>query len=408
MWITDVAEGIVPAALIGGVASMWVVNIRRTAHHELASHKEHARAERAHYAAVEAGEDDPAFAPEAIEAVVASIVALAGAIWSGAEASESSARPDSNIVRAWAGSWQSRLGRGLAADGKASVDVLNLVNRHDNDEDRVVLRVRLQITCAQPTLGQHHGHCDERWTLGRKGADWVLLSVSGDPLAGPVLSAPLVTDPSADTERLTEQSLAELSKADTTASGVAPSELVPPDEAPSLALGDLSVVDPRFDPSLLGAALAHLVESWEAAVSGSEDPLAERASQEARDALLRPGPDAQVFVRDAVLKSWEVLELHLDRKPPAVDVAVHLEVVRYLVRYETAIRAGNATDARPITLTWTLELTESTEVPWRLVSSSDASLGIEDGPLGTSGSLWSRLLYRSSVNSISHRSKRRR
>src|SRR5580704_6955927 len=105
MWITDVAEGIVPAGLIGAVASLWVVNIRRAAHHERAAHKEHARAHRAHYAAVEAGEDDPAFAPEAIEAEVASIVALAGDIWRGAVPSEDLARPDARIVTAWAGSW---------------------------------------------------------------------------------------------------------------------------------------------------------------------------------------------------------------------------------------------------------------------------------------------------------------
>ena len=109
-----------------------------------------------------------------------------------------------------------------------------------------MLRVRLHIHCAQPRWGQHNAHCDERWTLGRRGSSWQLLSVSGDPLAGPVLKAPFVTDPSADSERLTEESLAELSMADQISSGVALSELVSPEEPPSLALADLSVVEPQI------------------------------------------------------------------------------------------------------------------------------------------------------------------
>ncbi len=246
MWLTDVAKAVVPVALIGGVAAYWVATVRRAAHHERASHREHARAQRAHYAAVGAAEDDPAFAPEAIEAVVASIVALAGAVWSGAKSREHLARPDDQIVTAWARSWQSRLGQGLSAADNPSVDVLSVVNRRNEDEDRVVLRMRLHIRCAQPAWGQHRAHCDERWTFGRRDTDWILLSVSGDPLAGPVLNAPFVTDPSADTVRLTEESLAELSMAGGANHAIDLSELVSPEEAPSLALGDLSVVDPHF------------------------------------------------------------------------------------------------------------------------------------------------------------------
>ncbi len=377
MWLVDAGEVAVPTALIGAVATYWVAIVRRATRHERASHKEHARAGRAHYAAVEAAEDDPVFAPETIEAAVASMVALAGDVWSGIESPERPDRADERIVTAWARSWQLRLGRGLSAHDNPSVDVLHVVNRHDEDEDRVVLRVRLHIHCAQPSWGQHRAHCDERWTLGRRGADWILLSVSGDPLAGPILNAPFVTDPSGDTERLTEESLAELLTADGSSKDVDLSDLVSPEEAPSLALADLSVVDPRFDPSLLGAALSHLLEAWETAVTGSESPLAELASPQARDALLRPGPESQLYVRDVVLKSWEVIKLHLDRKPPVVDVELHVVAVRYVVRFESAIRVGNATDPRPVTLTWTLELTESSEVPWQLISASGSDAGIE-------------------------------
>jgi hypothetical protein len=377
MWLNDTAEALIPAVLIGGVAAYWVAIVRRAAHHERAAHKEHTRAIRGHYAAVEAGEDAPEFAPEAIEVVVAQIVALADSVWGHTESSKGTVRPDANIVRAWAWSWSSRLGKELSADGTPSVDVLHLINRHDEDEDRVVLRVRLHIHCSQPTWGQHNAHCDERWTLGRRGPDWQLLSVSGDPLAGPVLHAPFVTDPSADTERLTEESLAELSMADKISSGFALSELVPVEEPPPIALADLSVVDPRFTPSLLGAALTHLLESWEMAVTGSEEPLAERASVESRDALLRPDANHRLFVRDVTLTSWEVIKLQLDRTPPAVDVELQVVAVRYIVAGGSAIRAGNTTEPCPMTLAWTLEFTGSTEVPWRLVSANDPATDID-------------------------------
>ena len=199
-------------------------------------------------------------------------------------------------------------------------------------------------------------------------------------MADPILFAPLVVDPSADTERLGEESLAELSQATPTPVGVALSELVSSDEEPSVALGDLSVVDARFAPALLDAALHHLVEVWETAVSGSEEPLAERASAEACEALLRPDANTRLVVRDATLGSWTVTGLDLDRIPPAVEVELHVTAVRYIVRFDSVIRAGNTTDRRKMRLEWTLELAGSTKALWRLVASNSPAVDIPGWP----------------------------
>ena len=43
MWLTDVPEVLVPAAMIGGVSAYWVAIVRRAAHHDRAAHKEHHR-----------------------------------------------------------------------------------------------------------------------------------------------------------------------------------------------------------------------------------------------------------------------------------------------------------------------------------------------------------------------------
>jgi hypothetical protein len=165
--------------------------------------------------------------------------------------------------------------------------------------------------------------------------------------------------------------------ADQISSGVSLSELVPPEEPPSIALADLSVVEPQFSPSLLGAALAHLLDVWEMAVTGSEAPLAERASPESRDALLRPDADHRLFVRDVELTSWDVIKLHLDRQRPAVDVELQVRAIRYIVASDSAIRAGSTTATCPMTLAWTLECRDSTQVPWRLVTANDPSTTID-------------------------------
>jgi hypothetical protein len=226
----------------------------------------------------------------------------------------------------------------------------------------------------------HHAHADERWTFGRRGTAWFLLSVGGDPLGGPLLTAPLIPTTSSDTERLREESLAELASAQKVGDDVVLSDLVSSDELPAFALLDLSVVDSRFGPPLIAAELAHLLEAWQGAVIGSEAPLEELASAEARAALLRPSHGTRLVVRDAVLKSWEATRLDLSRDPPAVEVTLDVEAVRYVVRDDGSAVAGNHNDARHMALTWVLELTDSARAPWRLATSSNPAKAIPGWP----------------------------
>jgi hypothetical protein len=207
-----------------------------------------------------------------------------------------------------------------------------------------------------------------------------LLSIGGDPLAGPLLTASLIPTPSSDTERLREESLAELASAQKVGDDVALSELVSPDEPPAFALLDLSVVDSRFGTPLIAAELAHLLEAWEGAVTGSEGPFEELASDDARAALLRPSGGTRLIVRDAVLKSWEATRLDLSRDPPAIELTLDVEAVRYVVRDNGSHVAGNRTDARGMALTWVLELTLSTRAPWRLATSNNPAEAIAGWP----------------------------
>jgi hypothetical protein len=368
--------------LFGGVAYCWFTFIRGAARHERAVLKEHARATRAHYAAIEAGEDEPIFSPDAIERSVRQLVTLAGGVWRSAPLGDLEGRSDKALVRAWARSWQ-WLGDGLEVDGQPSIDLLSVVNRHDEEEDRVVARVRLRIHCKHPkvgTLGPHHARVDERWTFGRSGSHWILLSVSGDPLAEPVLTTPLIPNPPSDTERLRDESLAELAVGQKVSDEVALSDLVSPDESPAFALLDLSLVDSRFGPELIAAQLAHLIEVWEGAVNGSEGPLEDLADDQARDTLLRPGPGTRLIVRDVVLKSWETTDLGLSSQPPTVEVTLEVEAVRYVVRDNGTAVAGNQRDPYRMELTWVLELTDSALNPWRLIETNNPAEGIPGWP----------------------------
>jgi len=267
----------------------------------------------------------------------------------------------------------------LSVRGKPSVDLLRVVNREGVDEDRVIVRVRLRVHCSKPRLGLlgvRRAHLDERWTFGRDDARWVLLSVDGDPLAGPILTSQLIPDRSFDTDRLLEESLAELADAQKVGNEVALSALVGADEPPALAVLDLSVVDGRFLPPLIAAQLTHLVEAWEEATTGSQRPLSALASDSATTALIRPGPDVRLIMRDAVLKSWQPTKLHLSRQPPAIEVTLDVEAFRYVTTDDGREQFGNDSERRRIAMTWALELTDSARTPWRLAASSNPAEAI--------------------------------
>jgi hypothetical protein len=155
-----------------------MIAIRDTARRERAVLKEHARAISAHYAAIEASEDEPLFSPEAIEQSVAEIVMLADGTWRAGAFLAPDGRPDAGLVRAWARMWQSRLGNGLEAVDKPAIDILGVVNRDSDEEDRVVVRVRLRIYCRPPIAESSVGTTSILMSDGLSGAAAVVWSCS--------------------------------------------------------------------------------------------------------------------------------------------------------------------------------------------------------------------------------------
>src|SRR6266571_766077 len=140
-----VGEIVISGSVLCGIAVSWLAVIRAQARRERALLKEHARANRATGAAAEAAEDDPVFAPEEIRRSVGGVLALGEALWRGEDISELKERPDAHLITAWARSRESWIGDGLEAAGQPSIDLLRVVNREDEAEDRVIARVRVQV-----------------------------------------------------------------------------------------------------------------------------------------------------------------------------------------------------------------------------------------------------------------------
>jgi hypothetical protein len=317
-----VAEWVLTGGLLAGIGYVFlrsVVSGGRRGRLRLLALR---RAPRARRTAEQAALDDPVFAPERIEATVVDMV------------------PDV-------------LGRDAHLTGRVRVDILGLINRAGDSEDRVVVRVRAR--------SRRGGAIDERWTLVRDGDAWRLGAVAGDPLARSLLQASLIASPKDDTKRLREQSLQELSDA----GAPSPGELVDSDAPALQQLRDLAVADERFDPLLIEAALEHIVQAWEQSSDGSDAPLLAVATGAGAHGLQFPAPgNGRRRIRDGRLQQREIVRVNAAATPPQVDVRVR-------------VRAAVSDEPHPrrLTLAWTLALDETThgQPRWRLTDSADAT-----------------------------------
>jgi hypothetical protein len=339
------------------------------------------RAKTAERAAVEASLDDAAFSPEMIRASIKTIVTLGAAACDGAEPPGLRSRPDAGLIRAWGASVRDRYGEFVEIHRDPAVHVLRVVNRDGANEDRVVARVRVTLARDpdrsrnmpgdQTLLAARSVHVEERWTLGRHRDGWLLVSLSGDPLSAAVMSAPLITSPADDDERLREASLRELG-ATGAANGAGAGELADRDAPPAEQLRDLSVVDDRFEPALLEATIAHILDAWEQSTDGSTHTLAKVATKNAIRSLQYPGgPGGHRYVRDVRLRHWEVAGLNPTPERPTVQVALEIKAATY--RSDGRRLSGSDRRRRRLNLLWTLKLDadQAGEPRWRLDSSED-------------------------------------
>lgn len=293
------------------------------------------RARVAERAVVEASLDDEAFSPELLLGTVREILDLAQRVWED-DALDEVARPDGRLILSWADSVARAFGRGVRRVGDPVVDVLHVVNRPGELEDRVMLRVRQRLTRSQrPTLADPRiVVVDQRWTLGHTGRQWTLRSIEADPLAGALLETRLIPDEEADEDRLFEQSLAELARADRQQQQIDLDALMPVGVPGGKRLLELSQLDGRFDVALLEAVLRHIIDAWQEASTGSSTPLRELSTHGAVRGVRRPVPNEPacvLMVKDLRLDHWAVRAVDPARQPPQVKIALKVTAVRYLI-----------------------------------------------------------------------------
>ena len=343
-----------------------------------AEHRAHDRARLARAALAEASLEDPRFALEEVRDTVDAILAVAEHVWrDGHQGWSGTARPDGAYIERWARSVLTDFGEGAQMTGKPAIDVLGVVNRPDESDAQILLRVRLRFHTTYPLPVPSIARTDLRWTLTRKDDTWSLLSIDTHPLTDPLLERPLVPAAWADDERLREASLTELGEED-----AAPredlSDLIVADMPAAQQLIELAQLDGRFDPDLLNARLVHILEAWEQASMGPTSRLWAVATPQAGDVLLSPpSPGHQepvrLVLRDAVLERWKALKLLVSAAPYRIHVSVSISASIYLVRWpQGTYLTGEVRARQEIDLSWTLELTEP--AAWQLIASNDPAL----------------------------------
>ena len=362
--------------LFSGVATAFGVRRMR---------KRRAARERAvELASAEAADDDSAFAADEVRGEAAALLHL--------------------IVEAWTARDRDRLRQMLAPDLMVEwerrlddfdrkgwrnvcqilegpkVEYLGLVNRSDDADDRVTVRVEsrqrdIVIDRANRTItrtGQPEiVMVAEYWTLGKRDGRWVLLSIEQDKEGAHHLDADIVASPWGDDERLRDEAVTELATADAVPDAqIAEVADLDFDGTARAAALDLAMVDGRFAPDVLEAAARQAVAAWAEAVDGDDAALERAATPEAVRELLYAGDASErtrLVVRGPRLRALRITALHADATPPTMLVEADLTGRRYREDRDTvAVVEGSKEREVSFTERWAMVLDGDAETPWRI------------------------------------------
>jgi predicted lipid-binding transport protein (Tim44 family) len=266
--------------------------------------------------------------------------------------------------------------------GRPQVEYVGLVNRADDADDRVVVRIsctmRDYVETASGERIMRDGQegedvtCEEYWTLHKRDGAWRLESIEQDAEGGHHLEGEIVATPWGDTTRLREEAVAERAVADAAPPGFTPAELADLDfdgTARAAAL-DLALADGRFDPDLIEASVRRAVEAWARAVDGDDAALRAHARPEAVGALLHPGDPSRrtrLVVRGPRVEAIRIAALDAAARPAAITVELRVTGRRYVESRDTAeVVSGSRDAAAEFTEHWTLALDGADAWPWRI------------------------------------------
>jgi predicted lipid-binding transport protein (Tim44 family) len=346
------------------------------------------RQRRVELAAAEAADDDPEFAPDQVRATARQLFLDIETAWDAADRT----RLRGLVAPELLAEWERRLDdfdrRGwrnhVEPLGDPTIEYVGLTHRGDRDSDRVVVLVEARLKdFVIDSYGRHlkrTGRLGETtrmrefWTLGRRDAHWVLVSIEQGAEGKHALEEQIVATPWADDRGMRDEALVEAAVADAVPEGTKVAEVADlqfEGDAQSAA-NDLSVADGRFSPDVLEVAARRAVDAWAQAVDGNDGKLRQIATADTTRELLYPGDPSgrtRLVVRGPVVNRIRIVGLDAASEPPTMTIAVDLTGRRYLEdRDTTAVVSGSKSRKTSFTEHWTMALAGDAAQPWRIVA----------------------------------------
>lgn len=337
-------------------------------------------------AAAEAREDDLYFDPATIDVEAAALFHSCQEAWDAVDHDRLSTLIGTDLLAEWtlrlhdfeSKGWRNE----VTVRNGPTVEYIGLVNRDDDAEDRVVVRLEatlrdVVITDTGETRFREGAKAEvvavaEYWTLARRDDRWICVSIETDAEGAHHLDEPIVASPWSDTERLRDQAYVEGAVEEAAPEGVPTSDIADLDfdGDARAAANDLSLADGRFAPHVLEAAARRAVAAWAEAVDGEDGPLQAVAGPEAVQELLHPadaGANARLVVRGPKVLALRIVALDAATEPPTMTVEVDVSGRRYVENRDTVLLLSGSRD-RTVTFTerWVFALDGADETPWRI------------------------------------------
>lgn len=356
-----------------------------------ASSEAAARNETVRRAAIEASDDDEAFDPDTLVANGRGLFVAVQDAWNDQDSSALSRMLGPELFAEWERRLRDFRSRGLTSHarviGDPKVDLVSIVNRADDSDDRVVLFITANMESWVENAHGERGYVDGRtgpslvvqqyWTLTKRDGRWVLMSIEEEAEGRHHLSSQVIAAPEHD-PRIAEEARTSLAADDATDSDTAALASTSFDDDARAAALDLSLVDDRFSPDVLEIAARQAVEAWTVAIDGPDAPLERIASREAVDRLLYEGSSdhsVRTVVRGPQVSEVRIEAIDGQAVPPTMTVAIRYSGAWYRENRDTqALIAGSRERRSERTAHWTLSLTNVPATPWRLTRVGDGAI----------------------------------
>jgi predicted lipid-binding transport protein (Tim44 family) len=335
-----------------------------------------------------AADEDEAFAAETVRAEAAKLYAEVQAAWTERDLDRLRTLASPDLLLEWERrlddfarkGWHNR----VQLRSEPHVEYVGLVNRADDGDDRVVVRIECVLrdyvlTETGKRIMRDGADSEtvtscEYWTLYKRDGGWRLASIEQDAEGAHHLEGAIVATPWDDTRRLHEDAVAERAADEAAPAGFSPAALADLDfdgTARAAAL-DLALADGRFDPDLIEASVRRVVEAWAQAVDGDDAALDAAARPAAVVELLHPGdPSRQtrLVVRGPRVDALQIVARDAGAEPATIAVELRVAGRRYVEDRDTAAVVSGSRDREDEwTEHWTLALDGERDWPWRIAA----------------------------------------